>query len=87
MENRNTVKGIFRNSFSKPVEGVIVNVIIGSHEFDSIPSVSNEKGEFYVSDIVIPGTYTLEMVYNEKKFTREINVQSDDSIITINFNG
>jgi len=48
-------------------------------------SVSNSMGEFWVSNIVIPGSYTLQVQHVTGTITKEINVESADSVIEISF--
>ena len=85
METRGSVKGILKNNAGRPIADAIVMIREGSHEFNDIASVSNEQGEFFVSNIVIPGSYTLQIQHDAGTFTKEINVQSADSVIEINF--
>lgn len=85
METRGSVKGILKNNTGKPVADAVVMIKDGSHEFNDIASVSNSQGEFFVSGIVIPGTYTLQIEHATGSITKEINVQSADSVIEINF--
>lgn len=84
MEKRASVKGILINKQGLPVADAVVMIKDGSHEFNDIASVSNELGEFFVSDIVIPGKYVLQIEQDSGSFLKEINVQSADSVISIN---
>ncbi len=85
MPTRSSVKGIVQNKAGKPVANAIVMITQGNHEFNDIASISNEKGEFFVSNIVIPGNYVLQIQHDNGSVTKAINVQSADSVITINF--
>jgi Carboxypeptidase regulatory-like domain len=85
MPARSSVKGIVQNKAGRPVADAIVMITKGSHEFNDMASVSNEKGEFFLSNIVIPGQYVLQIQHNNGNVVKTINVQSADSIITINF--
>jgi hypothetical protein len=80
-----SVKGIIHNLAGQPVEGAVVMIKDGTYEFNDMASISNEKGEFFVSNIVIPGRYVLQIETNSNSVTKEINVQSADSIIKIVF--
>lgn len=84
MEKRASVKGILTNKQGLPVADAVVMIKEGSHEFNDIASVSNERGEFFVSDIVIPGRYVLQIEQDSGPVLKEINVQSADSVISIN---
>jgi Carboxypeptidase regulatory-like domain len=85
MPTRSSVKGIVENHTGQPIEGAVVMIKEGTYEFNDMASVSNEKGEFFVSNIVIPGRYVLQIEHNSNSVTKEINVQSADSIIKVVF--
>ncbi len=85
METRSSVKGILHNTAGLPVADAVVMIIDGSHEFNDIASVSNEKGEFFVSNIVIPGRYVLQIQHDSNSITKEININTPDTILQINF--
>lgn len=84
MSLRSSVKGIIHNQAGQPVEGAVVMIKEGTHEFNDMASVSNEKGEFFVSNIVIPGRYVLQIETNSSSVTKAINVQLADTVIRIN---
>lgn len=84
MPTHGSVKGII-NKAGKPVADAIVMIKEGSHEFNDIASVTNESGEFYLSNIVIPGRYVLLIQHDSGSITKEINVQSADSIIRVSY--
>jgi hypothetical protein len=85
MPLRSSVKGIIHNQAGQPVEGAVIMIKEGTYEFNDMASVSNEKGEFFVSNIVIPGRYVLQIETNSNSITKEINVQSADTVFHINF--
>jgi Carboxypeptidase regulatory-like domain len=85
MPARSSVKGIIQNQAGQPVEGAIVMITKGSHEFNDMASVSNELGEFFLSNIAVPGQYVLQIQHDNGSVTKTINVQSADSSITIIF--
>lgn len=84
METKSSVKGIIYNHAGRPVSDAIVMIKDGSHPFPEIASVSNQAGEFFVSGIVIPGRYVLQIKHDTATIIREINVQSADTVIQIN---
>jgi hypothetical protein len=85
METRGTVKGILTDEAGKPVNDAIVMIVDGSSEFNDMASVSNDKGEFYLSNVAIPGRYVLQIQSNSNKINKEVNLQSKDSVIKVNF--
>lgn len=84
MSTKHSIKGIIQNSAGRPVADAVVMIKDGSYEFPDIASVSNELGEFFVSGIVIPGRYVLMIKHDTATITKEINVQSADTVIHIN---
>lgn len=85
METHGSVKGILKNKSGRPLADAVVMIKEGSHESNDIASVSNEQGEFFVSGIVIPGRYILQIQHDNGTITKEINVQSADTVIQISF--
>jgi hypothetical protein len=84
MDNLTSVKGILLNSAGSPVADAIVMIKDSDYEFNDMASVSNENGEFFLSNIVVPGRYVLEIKYNNASITREVYVPSAQHIIRIN---
>jgi Carboxypeptidase regulatory-like domain len=85
MEMRGSIKGVLKTNAGMPVSDAVIMIKEGSHEFNDIASVSNSDGEFYVSGIVIPGRYTLQVEHANGSFTKEINVTSADKVLSISF--
>ncbi len=84
MQTTGSVKGILKNKQGMPVADAAVMIKEGSHEFNDMASVSNGQGEFFVSGIVIPGRYVLQIEHSSGTTVKEINVQSNDTLIVIN---
>ncbi|MBC7934745.1 MAG: hypothetical protein H7Y86_05210 [Rhizobacter sp.] len=85
MQTRSSVKGILKNKEGKPLADAVVMIKEGSHESNDIASVSNGQGEFYVSGIVIPGRYLLQIMHDNGTITKEVNIQSADIVIQVTF--
>jgi hypothetical protein len=79
-----SVKGILSDSAGSPVEDAVVMIVEGPGDFNDIASVSNENGEFYMSNIEIPGQYVLQIRRNDSMIKKQVNVQSKDSVLKIN---
>lgn len=84
MVTTGSVKGILKNKQGMPVADAAVMIREGSHEFNDMASISNAQGEFFVSGIAIPGTYVLQINHSSGTTTKEINIQSPDTVIIIN---
>jgi hypothetical protein len=80
METRSSVKGILSDSTGSPVKGAVVMIADGSHEFTDMASVTNDSGEFYLSNIVIPGRYVLQIQSNNGSKRKEVNLTNNDTI-------
>lgn len=85
METRGTVKGKLVDQSGKPVSDAVIMVVSGSNSFNDIASVSNENGEFKISNVVIPGKYVLQIQNNGEQKRKEVYLQNKDSVITITF--
>jgi len=85
METRGSVKGILQDESGKPVRDAIVMIVDGPGDFNDIASVSNDKGEFYISNVVIPGRYVLQIQGNDQQKRKEVNLSSTDTIIRITY--
>ena len=85
MQIRGTVKGILQDQSGKPVNDAIIMIVEGSNEFNDMASVSNETGEFRLSNVVIPGKYVLQIQNNGQQKRKEVDVQNKDLVLTITF--
>ena len=85
MEARGTVKGILQDQSGKPIGEAIVMIVDGSSEFNDMASVSNDAGEFYISNVAIPGRYVLQIQSNDQQKRKEVNLSSKDTAIKIIF--
>lgn len=74
MQTRSSVKGILKDASGRPVKDAIVMITAGSSEFNEIASVTNGSGEFYLSNVVVPGTYTLQIQDGGKTQTKQVNL-------------
>lgn len=84
METRSSVKGVLQDASGKPVKEATVMITGGSYEFNDMASVTNDSGEFYLSNVVVPGTYTIQIEGANKSITKEV-ILKDSSTIRISF--
>lgn len=84
METRTSVKGILQDSTGRPVAHAVVMITGGSHEFNDLASVTNDSGEFYLSNVVVPGSYMLQIEGNSQSKTKEVTL-SDSTPIRLTF--
>jgi hypothetical protein len=85
METRGSVKGILQDELGNPVRDAIVMIVDGPSEFNDMASVSNDEGEFNISNVVIPGRYVLQIQANNKQKRKEVNLSSTDTVIKITY--
>jgi hypothetical protein len=85
MGTRGTVKGILHDDAGRPVSDAIVMIVDGSSDFNDMASVSNEKGEFYISNVVIPGRYVIQIQGGAQQQRKEVNLTSPDTVLRINY--
>ena len=84
METRLSVKGYLQDASGKPIPGAVVMITDGTFEFNDMASVTNDSGEFNLSNIVVPGNYTLQIEANNQSKTKKVNLSGSDAI-TIQF--
>lgn len=84
METRSSVRGVLRDASGRPVKEATVMITGGSHEFNDMASITNDSGEFHLSNVVIPGEYTLQIEGNGQSITKQVNLK-DTSDISVNF--
>jgi hypothetical protein len=85
MLTRGTVKGLLHDTAGRPVVDAVVMIVEGSSEFNDIASVSDDNGQFYISNVVIPGRYVLQINRNNQQKRKQVNLSSEDSIVRITY--
>ena len=85
METRGSVKGIIQDASGKPVKDAIVMVVAGPSDFNDMASVSNDQGEFYISNVVLPGRYVLQIQGNGGQKRKEVDLSSAEAVIKITY--
>jgi hypothetical protein len=80
METRVSVKGLLRDNAGQPVKDAIVMIAEGSHSHQDIASVTNDSGEFYLPNIVVPGKYTLQIRTGSGTVQKQVNLSNDSTI-------
>jgi hypothetical protein len=83
MSAQKSVKGIMLDRGGKPVEDAVIMVSGGGGSRPDIASSSNEKGEFYLDNIALPGTYSLQINLNGTSSTKTINLSETDTVFTV----
>lgn len=85
METRKTIKGILTDKEGKPVADAVVMIVNGSSDFNDIASVSSDSGEFYISNVVVPGNYVLQINGNNQTLQKEVNLTDQDTTVSVSF--
>lgn len=84
METRLSIKGFLKDAAGRPVRDATVMIADGNHEFNDMASITNDSGEFRLSNVVVPGTYTLQIEANNESKRKQVNLTGAD-VITIKF--
>lgn len=79
METRMSVKGVLHDQSGRPVSDAIVMIAQGPSHND-IASVTNDSGEFYLTNIAVPGHYILQIRTNEGSVQKDVNLSSNEVI-------
>lgn len=85
METRGSVKGKLVDQSGKPIRDAVIMIVSGPGSFNDIASVSNDTGEFKISNVVLPGNYVLQIQTNGQQKRQEVNLQNQDSVVKITF--
>ena len=85
MSTIKSVKGIVYNRQGKPLGDAVVMITDGSHPFQDMASISNEKGEFYLDNLTLPGSYTIQINRQGGPVSKTINLKETDSVFTVHF--
>lgn len=80
MPARSSVKGILSDASGRPVKDAVVMITAGTSEFNDMASVTNDSGEFYLSNVVLPGTYTLQIQGPGGPVTKEVRLQDSTAL-------
>lgn len=78
-----SIKGIAYDAVGNPIADASVMIIDGSASFQDMAGISNEKGEFYLDNITLPGTYTVQIMWQGGIMQKTISLKETDSVITI----
>lgn len=78
-----SVRGVvYKSATGHPVEGAIVMIAEGSYQHSDMASQTDEQGNFSLSNIQVPGTYTLLINYNNESKRITLNI-TKDSVLKI----
>lgn len=80
-----SIKGTAYNQQGKPITDAVVMITAGSHPFQDMAGISNQKGEFYLDNLTLPGTYTIQVNTGDATVTRTINLKETDSAFIVHF--
>ncbi|MEO5681150.1 MAG: carboxypeptidase regulatory-like domain-containing protein [Chitinophagaceae bacterium] len=83
MPVKKSVKGIVHDQGGNPVADAIVMVTGSAHPMQDIASSSDDQGQFYLDNLELPGSYTIQINHEGKIITKTISLQQTDSVFTI----
>jgi hypothetical protein len=83
MPEKKSVKGILHDQQGKPVADAVIMVTDSSHSLPDIASNSDEKGEFYLDNLILPGSYTILINHHGISARKTIRLDETDSVFTV----
>ncbi len=78
-----SVKGIVYDQQGRPAADAVIMVTGSAHAIADIAGNANEKGEFYLDNLLLPGSYTLQINYQGNNTSKTISLGAADSVFTI----
>lgn len=78
-----SVKGILYDQQGRPAADAVVMVTGSAHAMPDIASNANERGEFYLDNLVLPGSYTLQINYQGNNTSKTISLGAADTVFTV----
>jgi Carboxypeptidase regulatory-like domain len=83
MQATKSIKGIVYDQQGRPAADAVVMVTGSTHAMPDIAGSANEKGEFYLDNLVLPGSYTLQINYQGNNTSKAISLGAADSVFTV----
>ena len=81
-----SVKGILYDAANgQPISDAIIMITEGPYEHPDIAAQTNTDGVFYLPDLKLPGTYTLQINANNNTKTIQATIENKDDILKIHF--
>lgn len=78
-----TVKGIVYDQQGRPATDAVVMVTRSAHAMPDIAANADAKGEFYLDNLVLPGSYTLLINHQGNNTSKTISLGGADSVFTV----
>jgi Carboxypeptidase regulatory-like domain len=83
MTTTKSIKGTLYNQQGKPVTDAVIMITGGSHSFMDIAAVSNERGEFFLDNLSVPGEYSIQVNWEGELFNKNIRLKETDTAFTL----
>jgi hypothetical protein len=83
MPIKKSIKGVAVDSNGIPMRDATVMIVDGSHTFTDMASLTNDKGEFYLDNVMLPGSYTIQVMHNGVSVRSTFSLSDTDTEIII----
>ncbi|RPD46005.1 hypothetical protein DRJ53_14615 [Paracnuella aquatica] len=85
MATTGTVKGILVNSSGQPIADAVVMVAGGTGSFTDMAAITDENGAFYLSNITLPGSYSLQVQTGGASVQKNVQLTSSADTIRLTY--
>ena len=83
MPVKKSIKGILQDQQGKPVADAVIMVTGSPHSLPDIASSTDEQGQFFLDNLQLPGSYTIQINYAGGSINKVVNLQEADSVFTV----
>jgi hypothetical protein len=83
MPIKKSVKGIVYDKLGRPAADAVIMITGSSHSLPDIASSSDEKGQFYLDNLELPGSYTILINYEGTGTRKTISLNEADTVFTV----
>ncbi|MFT3935334.1 MAG: carboxypeptidase-like regulatory domain-containing protein [Chitinophagaceae bacterium] len=83
MPVKKSIKGILIDQQGKPVFDAVITVAGSAQSLPDIASSTDEKGQFFIDNLQLPGSYTILINYMGESTSKVISLREADSVFTV----
>lgn len=83
MATTGTVKGVLLNQAGQPVRDAVVMVAGGTGSFTDMAAITNDNGEFYLPNLTLPGSYSLQIQSGGQLVQKSVQVSAPADTIRL----
>ncbi len=83
MATTGTVKGVLLDQSGQPVPNAVIMVAGGTGSFTDMASITNDSGEFYLSNLSLPGSYSLQIQSGGDSVHKQVQLSAPSDTIRL----